>query len=191
MRCVCLRSWSRDLNFLSFPLLLLFQEMTASEFDAATQLQVISSSPTELLCQGNISDQWNLGATPEGFAINPFWRAFFFFLTSLFWAKKCRLPGGYLFALLLKSISVFFEKQHPHPFTATAYYLAKPDHGPCEFKVTLMKRGSSYSTAQSTLLQRGEVRLQMVATFTDLARRKGPTVEDVGAPEMPPVEECP
>lgn len=131
-----------------------------SHFEQETAVTAIADASW----QGQISDQWNIGANPN---------------------------GGYLVSVALSALREVVP--HPDPLTVTTHYL-RPGQGnkPCEVQTELIRTGRSLSTARATLLQEGKPCLVVLAAFSDLAQNVGvETSLTIEPPQMPVPDDCP
>lgn len=111
---------------------------------------------------GRLTDRWNIGAVPN---------------------------GGYTLALALNAIgkSVPF----PDPQVASAFFLRPAAPGDVEVHVELVKAGKRYATAEARLVQGGEERIRVVATFGTFADPDAaPRYVDGAPPDLPAREDC-
>ena len=59
-----------------------------------------------------------------------------------------------------------------------------------DVEVDVIRAGRTHSTASGRLIQGGETRAHVVATFGDFSALSGPTVVREAAPSFPPPDEC-
>ncbi len=115
------------------------------------------------LWSAHVSDAWNIGANPN---------------------------GGYLAAIALRAMGQV--SSHPHPVSVTTHFL-RPGTGnaPAEVRVELVRAGRSVSTVRATLSQQGKERIELLATFADLALDSvlGHRL-DIPMPDVPPADQC-
>lgn len=104
------------------------------------------------------------------------------------WNVGMNPNGGYLLATALQALKQ--ETGRPDPATVTAHYLSPPAPGRAEIRTEIIKPGRSFVTATASLVQGGRERVRIVAAFTDLAERQGPTRISARSPDLPPPEEC-
>ena len=98
----------------------------------------------ENLYEGNVSDMWSIGTTPN---------------------------GGYTMALAAKAISESLE--HKDPLIVTANYLNRVNFGKIDIKVETLPSTRSLSSARATMIQDNEIKVIFTATFTDLSKSTG------------------
>jgi acyl-CoA thioesterase len=91
--------------------------------------------------QAEITDRWNIGANPN---------------------------GGYLLAAAARAIAQEVPN-HPDPFTVTAHYLRPGEAGTADISVEVVRTGRKLATLRSTVSQGGKGKLEILATFGDLA----------------------
>jgi acyl-CoA thioesterase len=96
--------------------------------------------------------------------------------------------GGYLCAIAVSGLLAVVE--HPDPLAVSAHFPSRPRIGPVEVETELVRTGRSQSTALARLVQEGEPRVVVTATFGDLGALEGPTVVRGSPPEIPPPEQC-
>lgn len=96
--------------------------------------------------------------------------------------------GGYLLATALRALRE--ETGRPDPATVTAHYLSPPRPGPVEIRTEIVKPGRSFVTATASLVQDGRERVRVIAAFTDLSQREGPTRISARPPALPEPDEC-
>ena len=94
--------------------------------------------------------------------------------------------GGYLLATCVRAL------QHvvpfPDPLAVSAHYLRPAQPGPAELRTELVRAGRRHATAQARMVQAGKEIVRVTATFTDLAKADGRTVELGAAPDLPDPE---
>jgi acyl-CoA thioesterase len=112
--------------------------------------------------QAEITDRWNIGANPN---------------------------GGYLLAAAARAIAQEVPN-HPDPFTVTAHYLRPGEAGTADISVEVVRTGRKLATLRSTVSQGGKGKLEILATFGDLADATGPTAVAVVRPTIPPPADC-
>lgn len=120
------------------------------------------------LYRGTVSEQWNIGANPN---------------------------GGYLVAIALGAVAQL-NPEHPDPLSVTTHFLRPGIPGaPCEVSVELVRQGRSMTTARARLVQEGKERLELLCAFGDLAQPATANTPDASvtltAPELPPAADCP
>lgn len=96
--------------------------------------------------------------------------------------------GGYLLATALRALRE--ETGRPDPVTVTAHYLSPPAPGPVEIRTAIVKPGRSFVTATASMVQDGRERVRIIAAFSDLSERQGPTRISARPPDLPPPEDC-
>ncbi|UGY93746.1 thioesterase family protein [Streptomyces gobiensis] len=109
------------------------------------------------------------------------------------WAIGGALNGGYLLAVLGRSLSEALA--HPDPFTITAHYLTATLPGPAVIRTDPAPSGRSLSTGSARLLQLTEdgteaERIRVLATYGDLGALPGDVRTAAKPPELPPYEQC-
>ena len=96
--------------------------------------------------------------------------------------------GGYLLAIALRALTE--ETGRPDPVTVTAHYLSPPTPGEVEVRTEIVKPGRSFVTATASLIQGDRERVRVIAAFSDLTQREGPTRISARPPHIPPPDEC-
>ncbi len=130
-----------------------------SHFDQETAVTALSEGSW----QGHISDQWNIGANPN---------------------------GGYLVSVALAALREV--SPHPDPLTVTTHFLRPGQPNKlCEVQTEVVRTGRSLSTLTATLLQEGKPCLIVLAAFSNLANNVGvETSFSIAPPEMPDPDAC-
>jgi acyl-CoA thioesterase len=111
--------------------------------------------------RGTMTDRWNVGPTPN---------------------------GGYQVAIALAALRQIVR--HPDPLAVSAHFMARAEPGPVEVEAAIERSGRRHSTASARLVQSGERRLHVAATFGDLSVPTGPTLTAGVPPVLPRVEGC-
>jgi acyl-CoA thioesterase len=96
--------------------------------------------------------------------------------------------GGYLVAIGVGALARSLP--HPDPFAVSAHFPSRARPGPVEVGGEVIRSGRTHSTGQARLLQGGEVRVALVATFGDLEQLDGPTVVTEDRPSITPPDGC-
>lgn len=97
--------------------------------------------------------------------------------------------GGYLLSIAVRALSE--EVELPDPFAVSAHYVSPSVNGePFDVDVETIRTGRSHATLEARCTQSGVDRMRVLATFGDLTRTSGPTVELGAPPDLPPIEEC-
>jgi acyl-coenzyme A thioesterase PaaI-like protein len=103
------------------------------------------------------------------------------------------LHGGYLLALLGRTLAA--ELPHPHPFSITAHYLTPSLPGPAVIHTETVRTGRTLSTGTASLVQHDDEgqeveRVRVLATYGDLGALSGDIRTSAKPPPFPPIEEC-
>ncbi|MFC4507725.1 MULTISPECIES: thioesterase family protein [Streptomyces] len=110
------------------------------------------------------------------------------------WRMHKAVNGGLLMALAGRVLAAELggsSQGHPDPFAISAYYMSAALPGPATVRTETLKRGRSLSTGVASILQGGEERLRVMATYGDLDSHDASDVRTSATPpEMPPPEEC-
>ena len=98
--------------------------------------------------------------------------------------------GGQLLGTVAEHLAG--ELGHPHPFAATAHYLAAATSGPASVTTSVVKPGRTYATGTGQLWQEERERVRVVGAFGDLAVRaaEGASPITPPPPDLPPAERC-
>ena len=111
--------------------------------------------------EGEFSPDWNVGQVPN---------------------------GGYALALGAKPLAEALP--HADPMTVSAYYVARTEPGPVRCEVDVLRVGKATSTGMVRMVQNGETKIQIIATYTDLDRISGESYSNISIPDMPAYEDC-
>jgi acyl-CoA thioesterase len=113
--------------------------------------------------EGQVQPVWNIGANPN---------------------------GGYLLALAAQALRQR-TPMHPDALSITVHYLRPGLPGqPCRIDTQLLRSGRQLSTLRATLVQDGEVRLELLAAMGDLGEPCAAPRLSLPMPPMPPPEAC-
>jgi acyl-CoA thioesterase len=96
--------------------------------------------------------------------------------------------GGYILALAGRVLREALPQ--PDPLTIHILYLAPTELGPVDCEVEVLRTGGSTSHARLLMRQRGEVKAQVSASYTELERLQGENWSSQRRPEIAPAEEC-
>jgi acyl-CoA thioesterase len=98
--------------------------------------------------------------------------------------------GGVLLRTVAEALAD--EVGHPHPFAATAHYLAAATSGPATVDTAVVKPGRTYATGTGQLWQDERERVRVVGAFGDLAARAAEGSSELAPPppELPPADRC-
>ncbi len=110
--------------------------------------------------RAEITDRWNIGNAPN---------------------------GGYLVSVVLSAVRASVRR--PDPIAVSAHFPSRTEPGPAEIEVEVLREGG-HSTAVARLLQEGDTRVHVGATYGDLAAASGPTAVLEPTPRFPPPDEC-
>ncbi len=111
--------------------------------------------------RGTVSPRWNIGSAPN---------------------------GGYLVSIGLSALSASLSQ--PDPFAVSAHFPGRIEPGPVEVEVEVVREGRAHSVAAAKLIQDGQARVHVTATYGDLSSLTGPTVVRDPPPTFPPPEGC-
>ncbi|MGW1989045.1 thioesterase family protein [Embleya sp. NPDC001921] len=104
------------------------------------------------------------------------------------WAFGMGLNGGYLLALAGRALGAALP--HPDPFTITAHYLTTSHPGPAEVRTEILRTGRTLSTGTARIVQDGETRVHVTASYGDLAALDPEVRTSARPPALPSPEEC-
>jgi acyl-CoA thioesterase len=97
--------------------------------------------------------------------------------------------GGYLLAIAVRAVGR--ELVLPDPLAVSAHYVTPSINGEAfDVDVEVIRAGRGHATAQARCTQAGTERMRVLATFGDLSRAEGPTIDLGSPPELPPIEDC-
>jgi acyl-coenzyme A thioesterase PaaI-like protein len=94
--------------------------------------------------------------------------------------------GGYLLALCVRALQQVMP--FPDPLAVSAHYLRPARPGPAELRTELVRAGRKHATGEARMVQEGKEVIRATATFTDLAKAGGRTLELGAAPDLPDPE---
>ena len=110
--------------------------------------------------RATVTDRWNIGIAPN---------------------------GGYLVSVVLSAVRASVVR--PDPVAVSAHFPSRTEPGPAEIEVEVLREGG-HSSATGRMLQDGQTRVFVLATFGDLATATGPTTILEPTPEFPPPDDC-
>lgn len=96
--------------------------------------------------------------------------------------------GGYLISIALQAIERTLP--HPEPFAVSAHFPSRADPAEVDVAVEVVRTGRAHSTASANLVQSGDTRVHVVATFGDFDALEGPTLVREAVPSFPLPDEC-
>jgi len=96
--------------------------------------------------------------------------------------------GGYVLAVAGRALSEALP--HKDPLAVNAFYLAPTQLGAIECVVDVLRVGGNTSHASVKMLQQGELKVQVMAAYTDLDQLQGPDWSAAERPRCAPWEEC-
>lgn len=96
--------------------------------------------------------------------------------------------GGYVLAVAGRALSEALP--HKDPLTVSAFYLAPTALGPIDCRVEVLRTGRSTSFAEVKMYQRGELKVQVTAAYTDLGTLQGESWSAASRPQYPGWDEC-
>jgi acyl-CoA thioesterase len=113
------------------------------------------------LFRGELREGWRIGAVPN---------------------------GGYVLAVAGRALRAALP--HKDPLTVSAYYLAPTVLGPIDCQVELLGGGRSTSFAEVRMVQQGELKVKVMAAYTDLDKLGGESWSAAERPQYPTWEQC-
>jgi acyl-CoA thioesterase len=103
------------------------------------------------------------------------------------WDILGAVNGGYQLAVVARALAAETGRV---PVTITGHYLAAGRPGPVVVDTTMVKRGSSFSTADATLRQGDKALVAVLGSFGSLEQGGEILLQDAQPPDLPPEEEC-
>lgn len=105
------------------------------------------------------------------------------------WVVGGGVNGGYLLGIIGHAIAETVPAK-PHPMAVSAYYLTASTPGPATVSTRVLREGGSVATVAADLVQDGDTRITVLATYGDLGALPGNVDTTAVEPELPPLEEC-
>ena len=105
------------------------------------------------------------------------------------WVVGGGLNGGYLLAVIGTAIRAELPGK-PDPLAVSAHYLSASTPGPAQVEVRVRREGRSVATAAADLVQGGDTRIAVLATYGDLDRDADDVRTTASELELPPPEHC-
>ena len=96
--------------------------------------------------------------------------------------------GGFLLSMAAKAM--VDQLAHQDPVSVSATFVSRTELDAVQANVEVLGQSKNLSQATAQLVQSGQVRVQAVGLFGDLASRKGVDFCDVAMPNIPPPEDC-
>jgi len=107
------------------------------------------------------------------------------------WKVGGGLNGGYLLATVGRALrETLAPAGKPDPISVSAYYLSAAVAGPAQVAVDVRRDGGSTAVVAADLVQDGQTRLTVLATYGDLDRDADDVQTTATEIELPPREEC-
>lgn len=97
------------------------------------------------------------------------------------WSTLRGPNGGYGLAICVRALAL--ESPFPDPVAIAAFFHAGTSPGPAEIRTEIVRRGRKLATAQARLIQGDRELMRVLASFADLERAEGRTVE-LAAPQL-------
>ncbi len=104
------------------------------------------------------------------------------------WDIAGRANGGYLLSIVGRALQD--ATRRPDPVTVTGHYLFPGRVGPASVVTDVVKRGHTFTTATGSLHAGGKRLLQVLGTFGDVSKPRGPERVESAPPELPPPDDC-
>ena len=154
---------------------------TTGQFDTDTAVTRVS----EGVYGATFGERWNVpGGTPNGgYSLGVTLRALAHSMSP-----HGRPKGSYRSAQ--HAGCLVSELGLPDPLVVAAFFLRRASTGSAEVRTELARVGRRTATGEARLWRDGQETARAVATFTDLTRSRGRTVELGRAPELPPPQAC-
>lgn len=115
----------------------------------------------ENLYRGELVEGWRVGAVPN---------------------------GGYVLAVAGRALRDALP--HKDPLSVNAFYLAPTVLGAIDCRVEVLRTARSTSFAEVKMFQEGELKVKVMAAYTDLDRLKGETWSGKSRPRYPAWDDC-
>ncbi|NQX89453.1 MAG: thioesterase family protein [Halioglobus sp.] len=97
--------------------------------------------------------------------------------------------GGYVMAVAGQALREALP--HKDPLSVSAFYLTPTALGPIDCRIEVLGGGRSTSFAEVKMFQQGELKVKVMAAYTDLDRLKGESWSATSRPEYPAWDDCP
>lgn len=105
------------------------------------------------------------------------------------WQIGGGINGGLLMAVAAHALSLE-HGEHRDPLSISGYYLSASRPGPATVRTETVRRGRTISTGTASLLQDGEERLRVLASYGDLDALDSEVATTAQPPAMPAPEQC-
>ncbi|WP_310528300.1 thioesterase family protein [Nocardioides sp.] len=105
------------------------------------------------------------------------------------WLVGGGINGGYLLATIGNALSQVAPGK-PDPFAVSAHYLSASVPGPATVSTRVLRDGGSVATLAADLVQGGDTRITVLATYGDLGRLPDDVRTTATPPAMAPLEQC-
>ena len=96
--------------------------------------------------------------------------------------------GGYLLAIAVRALRETLP--HPDPVSVSGHFPGRVAAGPIDVEAVRVRSGGHHSTGTASLIQDGDRRVLVTATFGDLGDADGPTIIQAERPEIPGPDAC-
>ena len=104
------------------------------------------------------------------------------------WSIGGKPHGGYLLATM---VGLALDEDHPHPMAVSAHYVASPDAGPASVEVERLRTGRRVASSRLRMVQDDATRVEVLLSSGRFSADATPYWSTGGAPELPPLEDCP
>jgi acyl-CoA thioesterase len=104
------------------------------------------------------------------------------------WDIAGRANGGYLLSIVVRAMGDAAGR--PDPVTVTGHYLFPGQAGPASVATEVVKRGRTFTTVTGSLHADGKRLLQVLGTFGDVSKPRGPERVESAPPDLPPPDDC-
>lgn len=105
------------------------------------------------------------------------------------WLVGAGVNGGYLLAIIGNALGSVVQGK-PHPIAVSCYYLSASAPGPATIRTRVLRNGGSVATLAADLVQDGEIRITVLATYGDLEALPDDVRTTAVEFDLPPLEEC-
>lgn len=95
--------------------------------------------------------------------------------------------GGYLMAMGARAMAL---SSRPHPVSLTAHFLSPGRVGEVSISPTVIKAGRNFSTVRASIRAGERTLLELLGSYTELARIESAVRIDATPPELPDPEDC-
>jgi acyl-CoA thioesterase len=105
------------------------------------------------------------------------------------WDVGGAVNGGYLLATVGNALGQVAPGK-PDPIVVSCFYLSAATAGPATIVTRTIRDGGSVATLAAELIQDGQPRITVTATYGDLSALPDDVRTTATAPQLPPLEDC-